>query len=137
MIRRPPRSTRSDTLFPTRRSSDLIKAPGKVPAALSERLGASRLLRDPFHHLPGRVEKFDTRLASRSDLQQHTGPAVLVGALDNRLLRRLPNTQPLGPGAAISLRIGAHFFPHAIRPHFIGPFCGAFAHFHHLFSLTL
>src|SRR3546814_8722846 len=26
MIRRPPRSTRTDTLFPTRRSSDLLKA---------------------------------------------------------------------------------------------------------------
>src|SRR3546814_20626060 len=103
MIRRPPRSTRSDTLFPTRRSSDLIKAPGNVPAALSERLGASRLLRDPFHHLPGRVEKFDTRLASRPDLQQHAGHPVLVGELDNRLFRRLAATQPLRPGPATRL----------------------------------
>src|SRR3546814_5775650 len=33
MIRRPPRSTRTDTLLPTRRSSDLIEAnPLKTPA---------------------------------------------------------------------------------------------------------
>src|SRR3546814_6125933 len=80
----------------------------------------SRLLRDPLHHLPGRVEKLDTRLASRSDLQQHAGPAVLVGELDNRLFRRLADKQPLGPGAAIRLRIGAHFFANAIAPRFIG-----------------
>src|SRR3546814_7472591 len=30
MIRRPPRSTRTDTLFPTRRSSDLLREAGKA-----------------------------------------------------------------------------------------------------------
>src|SRR3546814_9439593 len=36
MIRRPPRSTRTDTLFPTRRSSDLDALP---PAAVAEDAG--------------------------------------------------------------------------------------------------
>src|SRR3546814_2012281 len=38
------------------------------------------------------------------------------------------------PGAAIRLRIGAHFFANAIAPRFIGRFCGAFAHFHQRFD---
>src|SRR3546814_14193279 len=37
MIRRPPRSTRTDTLFPTRRSSDLSRKRGNPP------LGSSHL----------------------------------------------------------------------------------------------
>src|SRR3546814_9861132 len=35
MIRRPPRSTRTDTLFPTRRSSDLIRAGFRFGEALT------------------------------------------------------------------------------------------------------
>src|SRR3546814_2788630 len=34
MIRRPPRSTRTDTLFPTRRSSDLQRGGGADPVPL-------------------------------------------------------------------------------------------------------
>src|SRR3546814_2824558 len=36
MIRRPPRSTRTDTLFPTRRSSDLPSASSSAGTACSE-----------------------------------------------------------------------------------------------------
>src|SRR3546814_21048708 len=44
MIRRPPRSTRTDTLFPTRRSSDLIAPQAEaVDRALDRPIAALRL----------------------------------------------------------------------------------------------
>src|SRR3546814_5378307 len=63
MIRRPPRSTRTDTLFPTRRSSDLRSAPFGVPAfQVRTAIGEEVYPRDvaTFHHaveraLPGRI----------------------------------------------------------------------------------
>src|SRR3546814_9450720 len=66
MIRRPPRSTRTDTLFPTRRSSDLIC-----------------VARD-FSHLQARDQSFALieRFVSRDSLQ----PGILARVLLNELL---------------------------------------------------
>src|SRR3546814_18357472 len=46
MIRRPPRSTRTDTLFPTRRSSDLLSEEDKLTVARARKI--QRFLSQPF-----------------------------------------------------------------------------------------
>src|SRR3546814_2990974 len=55
MIRRPPRSTRTDTLFPTRRSSDLQPAPLDPPLGRDDRGDADRRPRAArqYQHLGG------------------------------------------------------------------------------------
>src|SRR3546814_5405160 len=59
MLRRPPRSTRTDTLFPTRRSSDLLKA-GKLESVSLER---ERLKLQPMPPVtPPEAEALDRKL---------------------------------------------------------------------------
>src|SRR3546814_16056158 len=53
MIRRPPRSTRTDTLFPTRRSSDLLRS------ALDDLLSLTRLAqREKTYSSPLAIRQF-------------------------------------------------------------------------------
>src|SRR3546814_14776253 len=57
MIRRPPRSTRTDTLFPyTTLFRSSPGAPGNAPEALR------RLIRSPFHRSHCRADRKSTRL---------------------------------------------------------------------------
>src|SRR3546814_5303092 len=81
MLRRPPRSTRTDTLFPTRRSSDLVDPLGQRDIEVGETVAIVRrqgnvdavvdvepfrvmvqLLRrhrDPRHEAPGLAERLE------------------------------------------------------------------------------
>src|SRR3546814_2808941 len=60
MIRRPPRSTRTDTLFPTRRSSDLF------------RLVPDRVTNPPIHLVAGLEEAPDIGLKQTGRSEEHT-----------------------------------------------------------------
>src|SRR3546814_13732678 len=62
MIRRPPRSTRTDTPFPTRRSSDLGPPDPPSPAvAIDFDLGSDEAIRSAFEEVRSR---FGNRIAS-------------------------------------------------------------------------
>src|SRR3546814_6745563 len=92
MIRRPPRSTRTDTLFPTRRSSDLLANASTVQvwrgpmrailagAVESSRVALGAIARTPGWTLPQVISlprDFDGRPSDFADL---SGPARAAGA---------------------------------------------------------
>src|SRR3546814_592353 len=68
MLRRPPRSTRTDTLFPTRRSSDLIVGAllGPVPVAVDEIIRQAGLA-------PAAVQTVLLELELAGRLERHAG----------------------------------------------------------------
>src|SRR3546814_13524014 len=70
----------------------------------------ARLLGDAFDDLSRRVEKFDTRLAIGTDLEQEPRLPILVGEAHDRLFGGLAREKALDPPAAIRRRIGAHLF---------------------------
>src|SRR3546814_1162949 len=62
MIRRPPRSTRTDTLFPTRRSSDLVEIDGDTAPGSSS--GASLTTMEKLANETLRSEEHTSELQS-------------------------------------------------------------------------
>src|SRR3546814_7655501 len=61
-------------------------------------------------YLSRRVEKFDTRLAIGTDLEQEPRLPIRVGEAHDRLFGGLAREKALDPPAAIRRRIGAHLF---------------------------
>src|SRR3546814_14897798 len=83
---------------------------GVQTCALPISLGWPFLLCDALDHLAAVVEEFDARISVGVDLEQQARLAILVGQLDDRILRRLAGNEALGPGAAVGHRLAAHFF---------------------------
>src|SRR3546814_2725876 len=81
MIRRPPRSTRTDTLFPTRRSSDLDALP---PAAVAE---------DAGH---GLADGADEAADSGLPLARPWARAARIGGSSERIRPPIGTSQRLG-----------------------------------------
>src|SRR3546814_8595502 len=98
MIRRPPRSTRTDTSFPTRRSSDVLGLPGRELFDFRRRV--QYVFQDPYSALDPRMTVADIvgeplvihgvcDARSRAETVHELMP--LVG-LDARHLNRYPHS---------------------------------------------
>src|SRR3546814_2401092 len=89
MIRRPPRSTRTDTLFPY---TTLFRSRGRQLEADAQRRGESQDARRPFHHRELRIERAAPRLRQRRHLRDGGGAeaAGIPAARDLRELLRRP-----------------------------------------------
>src|SRR3546814_16146324 len=97
MLRRPPRSTRTDTLFPTRRSSDLLKA-GKLESVSLER---ERLKLQPMPPVtPPEAEALDRTLAAL--LPRVRIPALLLEVEERTDRKRVVS----GTNVSVSVDLG-------------------------------
>src|SRR3546814_6518226 len=107
MIRRPPRSTRTDTLFPSRRSSDLagLLAVGLLRAAAVGVSVAAGAGVDAVGHVPGAERR---RVAFRQRI------AILLALLE-RLLRLLGRGFAAAGEAAVRLAPATAVFARVVE----------------------
>src|SRR3546814_7299727 len=110
MIRRPPRSTRTDTLFPTRRSSDLNDTPFEYRTLEEAQANTELAALWPMKRFPLLVDDGRTVLESTIIIEHlqrfHPGPVKMIpddprAALDVRMMDRFFDNYVMTPQGRI------------------------------------